>query len=116
MALGVRSYVSDGLCGFGFTCGGFAGLFDIITKACSKRAFTSVRKDLPILVIAGEDDPVGDYGRGVEKTYKKYRAAGVTGARLILYKGARHEILNDNCKKAATADVLSFVEENIVVG
>ncbi len=110
----VRSYVADGLCGFGFTCGGFAGLFDIITKACSKSAFTSVRKDLPILVIAGEDDPVGDYGRGVEKTYKKYRAAGVSGARLILYKGARHEILNDNCKKAATADILSFVEGNIV--
>jgi len=50
----------------------------------------------------------------VKKTYKKYRAAGVSGARLILYKGARHEILNDNCKKAATADILSFVEGNIV--
>ena len=96
---------------FGFTCGGFMGLFNIIKMACSKSAFARVDKSLPLFIVAGEDDPVGDYGRGVKKTYEKYVKAGVKDVRLKLYSGARHEILNDDCREAAVRDALSFVCE-----
>ena len=107
----VDAYVADEKCGFGFTCGGFMGLFNIIKMACSKSAFARVDKSLPLFIVAGEDDPVGDYGRGVKKTYEKYVKAGVKDVRLKLYSGARHEILNDDCREAAVRDALSFVCE-----
>ena len=108
-AQNVDSYVADGLCGFGFTCGGFMGLFNIIGKACSSRAFSDVKKDLPLLFVAGRDDPVGDYGRGVEKVYKKYIKAGVKDASLRLYEGARHEILNEDCRDCVSEDIFGFI-------
>ncbi len=107
----VDGYIADELCGFGFTCGGYSGLFGIISKACSARAFEDTPKNLPLLIVAGTDDPVGDYGKGVEKTYSKYIKAGVKDARLKLYTGARHEILNDFCKEAVCRDVISFIKE-----
>lgn len=105
----VKNYVADKNCGFGFTCGGYMGLFNIIKKACSKGAFYSVNRNLPILIVSGEDDPVGGYGKGVQKTYDKYIEAGVKDVKLKLYTGARHEILNDICRNAACSDVLTFI-------
>ena len=105
----VDGYIADPMCGFGFTCGGYAGLFAIIKKACSARAFGGADKDMPLLIVSGGEDPVGDYGKGAEKVYKKYRKAGVKDVSLKLYAGARHEILNDFCAEAAAGDVLSFI-------
>ncbi len=107
----VDAYIADELCGFGFTCGGFAGLFGIIGKACSARAFEQAPKGLPLFIVSGEDDPVGDYGKGVKKVYKKYKKAGVKDVRLKLYPGARHEILNDTCSRQACSDVLAFLTD-----
>ena len=70
----------------------------------------SLIKSLP-LIIRTFRDAMGDYGKGVEKTYSKYIKAGVKDARLKLYTGARHEILNDFCKEAVCRDVISFIKE-----
>lgn len=105
----VKAYVADEKCGFGFTCGGFMGLFGIIKKCCSKSAFVCTPKDLPIFMVSGADDPVGAYGKGVKKVYNKYRAAGVNDLSLKLYNEARHEILNDYCAEEACADIFSFI-------
>ncbi len=106
------AYVADPLCGFGFTCGGYSGLFSVIGKACSKKAFAAAPEDLPLLIVSGEDDPVGDFGKGVRKVYGEYKKAGLK-PRLALYKGARHEILNDFCREEVTADLLAFVKSCI---
>ena len=107
----VDDYIADEFCGFGFTCGGYMGLFNIMRKACSARAFENTPKKLPLLIVAGSDDPVGDYGKGVEKTYKKYLKAGAEDVKFKLYTGARHEILNDFCREAAERDVIAFVKD-----
>lgn len=107
----VDAYMADELCGFGFTCGGYMGLFGIMKKACSESAFAQVPAYLPLLIVSGEDDPVGDYGKGVEKVYNKYKKAGLADVQLKLYAGARHEILNDTCRQAACRDVLAFLAD-----
>lgn len=104
----VDAYVADGLCGFGFTCGGYMGLFNIIKKACSKQAFARVDKELPILIVSGRDDPVGGYGEGVVKVYKKYKKAGVQSISYTLYAG-RHEILNEACSNFVCTDIFNFI-------
>lgn len=103
----VDRYVADELCGFGFTYGGYSGLFDIMKKACSKKTFAATPEKLPLFIVSGEDDPVGDYGKGVKKVYSMYKKAGLDPV-LKIYSGARHEVLNDFCGMQASEDLFAF--------
>ncbi len=106
-------YREDPLCGFDFTDNGYYVLFSAIKGACSSKIIKSVDKRLPVFFVAGSDDPVGDYGKGVEKAYKKFKKYGVNRVEIKLYKGARHEILNDFCAEEVRADLLEFINSEI---
>lgn len=108
-AQNVDDYNADKLCGFTFTNNGYAGLFGIIRDACSKGTIEAVPKDLPVYFVAGADDPVGDYGKGVKKAYEKFKKAGVKDVSITLYEHSRHEILNDNCREKVSEDILAFI-------
>ena len=63
-------------------------------------------------MIAGAMDPVGEYGKGIEKVYKFLCDAGKTNVQRILYPDARHEILNEKaCFDDVCNDVISWIEE-----
>lgn len=109
----VDRYIADPFCGIKFTNNGYRVLFKNIKDACSKRAFSAVPKSLPILIVAGENDPVGDYGKGVEKTYKKYSKAKLADVTLKLYPEFRHEILNDRCRDEVENDISAFLNSRI---
>lgn len=105
----VAKYNADELCGFDFTDNGYCVLFSAIKEACAGKTVKAVPRDLPVLLLSGADDPVGGYGKGVVKTYEKFKAAGVKNAVYKLYSGARHEILNDFCKAEVQNDILAFI-------
>ncbi len=107
----VDNYLADELCGQDFTLGGYKVLFSVIKRACSQKAINAVPENLPVLFVAGAEDPVGDYGKGVLKAAEKFKKAGVKDVRVKLYENCRHEILNDDCKEQATTDVLEFFTE-----
>ncbi|MCD8372063.1 MAG: alpha/beta hydrolase [Clostridia bacterium] len=109
----VDAYIADELCGFGFTCSGFLGLFRIIRRACSKKTFRAIPENLPVYVVSGDMDPVGGYGKGVKKVYSKLKKYGVKDVSITLYKGMRHEILNDDCGEKVAADIISFLNGKI---
>ena len=109
----VDNYEADGLCGFSFTNNGYKVLFKIIGQACSKKTIEAVPKDLPVYFVAGADDPVGGYGKGVLKAKAKFEEAGIKDVSVNLYEGARHEILNDDCKERVQNDILNFIEKHI---
>lgn len=82
---------------------------DLITltkRANDKNWFEALPKDLPVLLVAGVDDPVGNYGKGVKVVFKKLKKQGCH-VEIKLYKG-RHEILNDTCKEAVIEDIKNF--------
>ncbi len=106
----VDAYVADEACGYKFTCSGFITLFSILRQACAKQTFLSTPQNLPIFLVAGDCDPVGDFGKAVKKLYDKYLQAGVNDVSLTLYKGARHEILNDISAEQVREDLLAFFE------
>ena len=62
-----------------------------------------------ILIISGEDDPVGRMGKGPVWLWKKYRSLGLSGTVLKLYPHMRHEILNENGKERVYKDILTFI-------
>ncbi|MCH5147966.1 MAG: alpha/beta hydrolase [Clostridiales bacterium] len=109
----VDIYQADPLCGYKFTNNGYKILFSIIKRACSSKTIKSTPKVLPVLLVAGEDDPVGDYGKGVLKTHQKFKAAGIKDLSVKLYSNSRHEILNDYCKDEVYKDILVFLNSHI---
>ena len=108
----IAAYEADPLCGFPFTNNGYNILFSILKDACSHKTIEAVPKDLPVLFVAGSDDPVGSYGKGVKKVKKKFDGAEIHDVTLKLYEGARHEILNDFCRDEVYNDILEFIEKH----
>ena len=109
----VDKYNADELCNFSFTNNAYNGLFSIIKQACSSKTIKAVPKTLPVYFVAGADDPVGDYGKGVQKAYDKFKKAGVQDVQITLYEKGRHEILNDDCKDKVCEDILAFINSHI---
>ena len=109
----VDNYIADPLCGITFTCNGFFGLFSIISEACKTSTVKAVPDKLPLFIVAGADDPVGDYGKAIEKLDKKLNKYGKNVVGTILYRGCRHEILNDICAPQLYEDLKKFIEERI---
>ncbi|MDE5789013.1 MAG: alpha/beta hydrolase [Clostridia bacterium] len=108
----VDNYIADPLCGVPFTCNAFYGLFSIIHEACKASTMKAVPAKLPIFIVAGADDPVGDYGKGVEKFCNKMAKYG-KDVSMILYRGCRHEIVNDVCAPQLFEDLAGFLKDNI---
>ena len=101
----VDEYIADPLCGQPFTVGAYATLASLVADATDARLARRVPKDLPLLFVAGAEDPVGDCGRGVARAVDEYRNAGVRLVEMGIYPGARHEILNEPCHEAVWHDV-----------
>lgn len=108
----VNAYMEDEFCGFVFTVNGFRTLFELIDRACRMKNIEKMPKELPVFFVAGEEDPVGNYGKGVRRVYEMFRQAGIQEVTLKLYPDDRHEILNETDRKAVSRDILLFLEQN----
>lgn len=103
-------YLEDDYCGAIFSVSYFKDLshgFKQITKN-----FDKMRKDLPVLIISGDADPVGNYGKGTTRLYKNFKKQNVSDVTLKLYKGARHELLNETNKEEVANDVLAWLNNH----
>ena len=68
---------------------------------------------MPILLIAGGQDPVGNYGKGVKKVYDSYKKAGIQDVSMKLYPDDRHELLNELNKDIVYQNVLKWLTQHI---
>ena len=109
----LKKYNEDSLCGFPFTSNGFKTLFSILHYVDNPKNLVSIPKSLPIFVIAGMCDPVGNYGKGPKKVYDTYKHIGISDVSLKLYPDMRHEILNDIDRNIVYEDVLKWINSRI---
>lgn len=109
----IARYRADGACGFGFAASGYAVLTDITREACSTETLWRVPRDIPLLFIAGEGDPVGDMGAGVERSAREARTAGIKDVEVKVYAGMRHEILNEADHGKVYADVATWLDRRL---
>ena len=72
-----------------------------------------IPRRLPILLISGTRDPVGENGRGVRRLLSMYQAAGLECVRMKLYEDARHELANETIRDEVTADVIAWLDETV---
>ena len=109
----ITKYEGDKFCNFKFTVSAMHDLVKLNQLANRPAWFRNMRKDLPVLLISGTDDPVGDYGKGVTRVYERLKAEGLEDVNLKLYDGCRHEIHNDTCKDEVIKDIMEFIDANI---
>ena len=105
-----KKYVDDPLCSYMFTLGAYYQMFEGMKVLTRKDSIARIPKELPILFVSGEDDPVGAFGKGVIKVYEKYKSAGIHNLSIHLYKGDRHEILNEVNRKDVYEDLRRWIE------
>lgn len=105
----IEKYAADKFCTFKFTVSAMRDLMTLLKLCNSKKCFFNTKNDLPILLIAGDMDPVGNYGKGVKQVYDNFKASGKTDISMFLYENCRHEIHNDTCKEQMLEDILKFV-------
>ncbi len=103
----VDKYVADPLSGFDLADDTIPQLFTAAERLADP---STVRHDLPILVVSGEDDPLSGGGQLVGILAQRYRDAGVEDVTLQVYPGARHEIFNETNRDEITAYVIAWIE------
>ena len=77
-------------------------------KLYSKTRLSEIDKNLPMFIISGKEDPIGDYSKSVLKLGRVYKNAGIKDVRVKIYDKARHEVFNDVSRESALNDVLEF--------
>ena len=107
----VDTYCADPACGF--VPEPFQGLATL-ARAADPAELARVRKDLPILLLSGDADPIaGPGGAAVQLVGQRYRDAGVQDVEVVLYREARHELLNETNRDEVTARLLAFLDRRL---
>ena len=109
----VVAYLADEKSGFSFGAGGYATLTALTKEACSPATFRAIPHELPLLFIAGAEDPVGSMGEGVRKVANMAREAGVRDVEVKIYEGMRHEILNEVDRMQVYNDVAAWLDAHL---
>lgn len=107
----VDKFINDPLCGKPVTADFFYELSKAIHDNFDKDELLRIPKRLPIFLIAGDMDPVGKYGKGVEKLYDVYKNIEIRDVQIKIYKGARHELLNEINKDEVMQDIYEFLDK-----
>ncbi len=103
-----KKYYADKFCSFNFSVSAMGDLIRLIKLTNNKDWYEDMPKKLPILLVAGNDDPVGNYGKGIFEINDRLKAKGAD-VKYILYDGARHEILNEPIYETVKNDIINFI-------
>ena len=103
-----NKYKADPYCGTPFPICFYKSMLKNIVK--NYKNLDNISKDQKVMLVAGECDPVGNYGKGVTKLYNEYKKHDVD-VEIKLYAGGRHEILNEVNRDEVFEDILKFLDK-----
>ena len=106
----VAKYNDDPLSGFMFTVNAYYHMFSGMAKMNKQEAKGQIPKNLPVFFVAGQEDPVGNFGKSVEKVCQRYKDMGIKDVEIKLYPGDRHEILKEDDREVVYQDILNWLE------
>ena len=107
----VQNYIADPLCGVEFTLASFAALFSLMKDMGNVKKYQNVKKELPILLIAGDADPCTGYEKGRKASLDNLHNAGFKDVSVITLEHMRHEILNEVENLIVYEDILNFFDK-----
>jgi len=98
----LQIYRTDLLNKESISSGLFWQLLDSMKRTSKQTAYSNIKNEIPILLISGKEDPVGDFGKGVLAVEKSMKQAGLQNIELYLIPGARHDLLHEERTGAAS--------------
>lgn len=110
----VDKYVDDPKCGFDATNQMWLDLLDRLPAIHRAEHLGRIPKDLPIYIFAGDQDPVGRKGKGVQALAEALRAADVRRVDVKLYPTGRHEMLNEINREEVVADLKAWLAQAVL--
>lgn len=105
----VERYNQDPFCTYIFTLRAYHDLFSLVACVNRRDWASSIPRELPLLLISGEDDPVGAWGKGVRLVEKALLEAETVDLTTRLYPDMRHEILNEIDKETVWKEILEWI-------
>ncbi|MDD3172650.1 MAG: lysophospholipase [Herbinix sp.] len=109
----VGAYIHDPYCGFLCTASFYHDLLKLTQAATTKKQIQMTKKELPIYIISGAKDPVGGYGKEINKYVNLLKKLGFINCSSKLYPECRHEILNELNKEEVYADIQSWIAKDV---
>ena len=109
----VDKYLADERCTFTFTLNAYYSMFTGILRLYDPAFLARMPKDLPVLFLAGDADPVGERSAGVRRAVQSMKDAGMRDVQVKFYPGARHELLVETNRAEVFADIGDFVERHL---
>lgn len=108
----VNAYNAKPECNFIFTVGAYRDLMVALLETNNKKNLARLNPDLPVLIMAGDQDPAGQYGKAPKKLYRIYKKLGLE-CRIRLYKDNRHELLHDLDREKVYKDLLKWLDHYV---
>jgi energy-coupling factor transporter ATP-binding protein EcfA2 len=109
----VDAYVADPLCGFTIAPASRQSMFAACDRLTARDAFAALPKNLPVVLFTGDQDPVNNHLAWFHPLVQRLRDAGLSDVQTRIYRGARHEVLNETNRDEVTADLLAWIERAI---
>ncbi len=110
----VDRYVADPYCGFHCSNNFYRQLLRGISATRKAERLITYRKSLPVLVMSGQEDSVGHFGKDAVKIHKAYFDERFQHLSLKIFPG-RHELLHEKNKEAVCLYLLDWLEESLEV-
>lgn len=107
------AFANDPLNADNFTAQAYHDMLGGMLTNYDPRRLASLDTSVPVLILSGDADPIGEYGRGTRRLHESYQALGYKDLHMILYPGARHELLNETNRRQVTADILAWMNAHL---
>ena len=109
----IREYDEDEKSNFLFSLNGYYTLLSSVMKSDTDAAYENVPKEMPLFIISGSEDGVGDYGKGTKKVYDRFIESGHTKAEMKIFEGARHNLLHETNYEEVHGEIIGWLERNL---
>ncbi len=106
----VKKYNADRYCHFTFTLDGYENLIHLLQETYNPEGYEMHNPELPIKFFSGKDDPCAISPSDFGKSIHFMKELGYTNVLGAMYKGMRHEILNEKGKKRVYQDIYDFIK------
>lgn len=109
----VDMYLADQWCGFKMKTEFYHELLKMLKTIHKSKNIKKIPAELPIFIATGKDDPVGSYGKTVEKLFNIYKSNGIKDVELKLYENDRHELLNETDSEQVINDIIDWINKRV---
>lgn len=105
----------DSFCNFCYSVNFYQSLLRGVKRLYQRKKANKINTKVPILILAGENDPLGNYSKGPIRLYKFFKEYGVVNVKLFIYERARHALLFENNKVEIYHDIQKWLNDYIFI-